>query len=96
MRRAQVLAILSAHSDELRKLGVGSISVFGSVARDEARDDSDVDVLVELNRPMGLFGFFDIRKYLEELLGRRVDLATPGALHPKLRDRILAEAVRAA
>ncbi len=94
-RRDEVLALLAAHKAELEELGVRSISIFGSVARDEAGPDSDVDVIVELSRPMG-FAFFEIERYLEELLGRKVDVATVNGLHPRLRDRILSEAIRAA
>lgn len=96
MRRDDALLLLTAHRDELRALRVKSLAVFGSVARDEARPDSDVDVLVELERPVGLFGFVEIQQYLERLLGRRVDLTTPDALKRQLRDRILSEAVYAA
>lgn len=95
MQRDEVLAIVRAHWDELQEMGVITLSLFGSVARDEAGPDSDVDILVEVRRPMG-FGFFRIQEYLEEILGRRVDLTTPNGLHPRLRDRILSEAIRAA
>jgi predicted nucleotidyltransferase len=96
MRRDEALAVLAAHRKELERLGVTSLAVFGSVARDEARPDSDVDILVELRRPMGLFGFLDIKDYLEQILGRKVDLVTRGALKRQLRERILAEAIDAA
>jgi predicted nucleotidyltransferase len=57
MKRQEVLGILHKHESELRKnFGVQSLSLFGSVARDEARPDSDVDLLVEFNRPVGLSG----------------------------------------
>ena len=69
---------------------------FGSFARDEARDDSDVDVLVEFARPVGLLQFVRVRRFLEGLLGRRVDLATVASLKERIRERVLAEAVRAA
>ncbi len=96
MRRDEVLALIAAHKDELLALGVASLSLFGSVARDEARPDSDVDVLVELAYPMGAFKYFDIQYYLEDLLGRKVDLLTLEGLHPRMRDRVLKEAIRAA
>lgn len=96
MRRDEVLAILSAHRAELHALGVKSLSVFGSVARDEAGPESDVDLLVEFDRPVGYFHLFDVQDYLEKLLGRRVDLVTPDALRRQLRGRILREAIRAA
>ncbi|MBI4339909.1 MAG: nucleotidyltransferase family protein [Chloroflexi bacterium] len=95
MELDQVKAILAAHQAELRALGVKSLSVFGSVARGEARPDSDVDLLVEFDRPTGLFKFVEVKEYLESILGRHVDLGTQQSLRPQLREKILAEAVRA-
>jgi predicted nucleotidyltransferase len=97
MRRDEALAILGAHSEELKeRFSVRSLSLFGSVARDQAREDSDIDVLVEFVRPVSLFDFVLLRERLSEILGRPVDLSEPDALHRRLRDRILAEAIRAA
>ena len=73
-----------------------SLDLFGSVARNEARADSDVDLLVEFERPIGLFHFFRVQRRLEELLGARVDLVMRDAVKPQLRERIFAEAIRAA
>jgi predicted nucleotidyltransferase len=90
------LVILSASMDELReKFGVESIAVFGSTARNEARSDSDVDVLVEFDpeAKVGLFKFIRLQWQLEELLENKVDLVTRGGLFPQLRDIILEEAV---
>ena len=58
--------------------------------------ESDVDLLVEFSVPVGLFEFVRLRRFLEEILGARVDLVTPGALKPQLRQAVLREAVRAA
>jgi hypothetical protein len=91
-----VLEALLAHGQELQLFGVSGISVFGSVARGEAGPDSDVDLLVEFERPVGLFRFIELQQRLEKLLGRRVDLVTRNALKPALREKILREAVRAA
>jgi len=97
MRRDDALKILGDHAEALRtKYGVQSLSIFGSVARDEARPDSDIDILVEFARPVGLFAFGRLQDELSELLGCAVDLATPRALHHRLRERILREAIRAA
>ena len=93
VRRDEVLAILAAHRRELEERGVASLKLFGSVARDEARPDSDVDLLVEFNRPVGLFAYIALERYLSEILGRPVELVTPGTIKPRLRDRILREAV---
>ena len=95
MRRDEAIATIRAHWTELQELGVLSLSIFGSVARDEAGPDSDVDILVEIRRPMG-FGFFRIQECLERILGRNVDLTTANGLHPRLRDQIIHEAIRAA
>ncbi len=76
--------------------GVRSLSLFGSVARDEAAEGSDVDLLVDFDRPVGLFHVFYVRERLSAILGCDVDLVTRGGLRPELREAILAEAVRAA
>jgi predicted nucleotidyltransferase len=94
MRRDEVLAILVAHRVELAERGVASLALFGSVARDEASPGSDVDLLVEFNRRVGLFAYAGLQRYLEELLARPVDLVTPETIKPRLRERILGEAVR--
>lgn len=73
-----------------------SLDLFGSVARDEASADSDVDLLVEFDRPIGLFHFFRVQQRLEEILGAPVDLVMRDAVKPQLRERIFAEAIRAA
>ena len=79
-------------------MGVERLSLFGSVARDQAGDDSDVDILVEFvpGTPIGIFEFLDVQEFLATLLGAKVDLATPASLHPRLREAILREAVLAA
>ena len=73
-----------------------SLALFGSVARDEATANSDVDLLVEFNRPVGYFGLFALQDYLEQLLGCPVDLGTPDSLKPYLRERIQGELLRVA
>lgn len=98
MRREQVLNVLTAHRERLQAFSVKSLAVFGSVVRDEAKEGSDVDVLVEFtpDRPVGLLRFISLKQYLEEILGCGVDLATPDALREGMRDRILREAIHAA
>jgi hypothetical protein len=96
MRREDVLQVLREHRPELDQFGVASLALFGSVARDEAQSDSDVDLLVEFDQPVGLFKFIGLQIYLQQLLGRRVDLVTPEALRAPMRERILGEALRAA
>ncbi len=96
MRRDEFLKILREHSAEVAKFGVKSLSVFGSVARDEARPDSDVDVLVEFDPPPTFQRYIDLKFYLEDLLGCRVDLGTPDTLKPRIRARVQAEALHVA
>lgn len=93
--RDDVLASIRQHLPELERFDVRSISVFGSVARDEASPDSDVDVLVEFGRPT-FDGYMGLKFFLEDLLGTRVDVATPDMLKPRIRDNVLREAVRVA
>ncbi|MFH0981418.1 MAG: nucleotidyltransferase family protein [Planctomycetota bacterium] len=96
MMRAQVLDILAAHRPQLGTLGVKSLALFGSVARDEATDASDVDLLVEFDRPVSLFEVLDVRFYLERLLGvREVDLVLRRAVLDELKEDIYGEAVDA-
>jgi predicted nucleotidyltransferase len=95
VRREEALRRLAEHRDEFVAMGADSLSLFGSVARDEAGPDSDVDILIEFSRPMGLFDLGRIQIRLEEILGQRVDLVMPEGLRPRLRARILAEAIRA-
>jgi predicted nucleotidyltransferase len=95
VRRDEALKILTDHREELQEFGVKRLAIFGSVARDEAGPESDVDVLVEFDKPVGIFEFLDLKTRLEELLGRPVDLATENGLKRQLRDRILEEAIPA-
>ncbi len=90
------IRILKKHEEELHAQGVKSLALFGSVARDEVQEDSDVDLLVEFNRPIGMFHFLRVRRYLSELLGKDVGLVTHHALREKMRDDILKEAIRVA
>lgn len=96
MTRDQVLRRLSDARPEIVSLGVRSLELFGSVARGEAGPNSDVDLLVEFDRPIGLFHFFRVQRRLEEILGCRVDLVMREAVKRQLRERIFSEAVRAA
>ena len=95
MKRDEVLRLLATHRKELLALGVQSLAVFGSVVHGEAGPDSDVDILVEFAKPVGFFAFLEVKEHLEGLLGCSVDLVTRKALHPRLRDEILNEAVYA-
>jgi predicted nucleotidyltransferase len=92
LTRDQVAERLGAHAQELRSLGVRSLDLFGSVARGDARPESDVDLLVEFKEVPGFVGYVRLRNRLEQILGRRVDLVMVSGLHPRLRERVLREA----
>ena len=94
MKRDEILAIVRAHQKSLQKLGVKSLSLFGSGARNQIQPDSDVDFLVEFDSPVGLFGLFQVQHYLEEILERSVDIGTLKALREHLRKPVLEEAIR--
>ncbi len=96
MERDRILAVLKSRKRRLKKFGIHSLSIFGSVARDQAHKNSDVDILVDFEKPIGLFEFARLKIYLEEILERPVDLVTPEALRQEMREEILQEAIRAA
>ena len=92
-----VLDTLRTHESELRRLGVSHAAVFGSVARGEARVDSDIDVLVELDRdrPLGIFEYARLKLYISEILNGAGHVVNRRTLKPLLRDRVLRDAVHA-
>lgn len=96
MRRERALRLLSEHRDEIHGFGVKSLAIFGSVARDEAGANSDVDLLVEFKEPVGFFRFLALQRYLAQLLGSSVDLVPRDAVKRRIRDQVLSEAVDAA
>ena len=94
MNRQTVLDIVSRHRAEMaRRFGVKSLALFGSMARDEAGSASDVDMLVEFHETPGLREYMGLKFWLEELLGRPVDLVMKGALKPWARSVVEAEAI---
>ena len=94
--RAEIERRLSDLAETLARLGVRSLSLFGSAARDALGATSDVDLLVELDGPARLDTYMELKFLLEDRLGRRVDLLTPRALHPRLAERIEGELRRVA
>jgi predicted nucleotidyltransferase len=96
MTREEVLTAIAANRSELQDMGVKSLSLFGSVARAQNVKDSDVDLLVELNREMGLFDFIRIQQRLEQVLGgAKVDLVLAEGLRREFQPHVLKELVRA-
>ncbi len=92
-----ILETLRTHEGELRRFGVSHAAVFGSIARGEARGDSDIDVLVELDqdRPMGIFEYARLKLYIDEILNGAADVVNRRTIKPLLRDSILRGAVHA-
>lgn len=88
------MALVQASRADLEGLGVKALELFGSVARDEATPESDVDFLVEFSIEPTLFDLFRVQHYLEDLLGRNVDLGTRSALKTHLREPVTKDAVR--
>ena len=91
--RDRVVEILRADAEALRALGVIRLSLFGSVARGEERPDSDVDVLVDAEEDVSLFGFSRLKRHRQDLLGRRVDLVEREAIRPACLPDILADEI---
>jgi predicted nucleotidyltransferase len=94
MQTDEVLAILRTHFPELRAMGIRGLALFGSVARNEAGPESDVDLLVDFEPPLGFDAYMDAKFRLEALLHRPVDLITSAGLRPELRSTIERECIR--
>ena len=90
-------SLIETHRHQILKLamqrGARRIRVFGSMARDQARPTSDVDFLIEMQTGKSAFALGGLLMDLQDLLGRHVDVVTPNALHPAIRDKVLKEAV---
>ena len=94
MNRDDVLHLLRAHRETLaERFGVRSLALFGSFARDQATDASDIDILVQFDGPATANVFFGTQFYIEDLLGRRVDLVTDKALRKEFRPSVEKDAV---
>lgn len=93
MKRAEALAILTGHREELAAFGLRRLALFGSVARDEAGPISDVDVLVEFEGRATLDRYAGLNDCLEYLLRRPVDLATPSMIRPFMREAVEEDAL---
>ncbi len=95
MTRDDLPSAIAATQDALRRLHVRELALFGSYVRGEEQPESDIDFLVELSENT-FDAYFEVKEFLENLFGKRVDLVMKSAIKPRLRDRILGEAVRAA
>lgn len=84
--------LLKSHQKQLSELGSRHLAIFGSTARNESTKTSDIDILVDFDTKKDLFGFVDLKFYLEDLLSCNVDLVSKQALHSALKKRILGEA----
>lgn len=95
---SEIKKIIQENKAEIKKFGVKELYIFGSVVRGESHKKSDVDIFVVLDKnvQVGLLKFISLNNFLSKLLGRKVDLATKDALHPRLKAQILKEAQRAA
>jgi predicted nucleotidyltransferase len=95
MERDAAIAKLREHEAELKQLGVQHLYLFGSTARGEARDDSDVDLFFDHEQDkLSLFGLMDVKERAAQLLGRKADIMTRDSLHRMLRKRIEAAALQ--
>ncbi|MYC13203.1 MAG: nucleotidyltransferase family protein [Gemmatimonadetes bacterium] len=94
MNRDEVLNVLRAHKPILlQRFGVRELALFGSFARDQATDTSDIDILVRFDAPLNWQRYFGAQGYLEDLLGRRVDLATDQDLRVEIRPYVEREVI---
>jgi predicted nucleotidyltransferase len=95
--RSHILALLQQHRQTVaQRFGVQEIALFGSAARDELRADSDVDVLVGFDGPASYDSYFGLKDYLEQVLGRQVDVVTQGGLKPRARRLVELDLIRVA
>jgi predicted nucleotidyltransferase len=94
MECAAAIATLKAHEAELKQLGVEHLYLFGSTARSEAREDSDVDLFFDYQKgKLGVFELMEVKERASSILGRKADIMTRDSLHRTLRPRIEAAAV---
>jgi predicted nucleotidyltransferase len=97
MNRQEAIDILVAHRDDLRARGVRRAALFGSVARGENRQDSDLDILIELDpgAEIGIFEYAGIRRYIAELFAGSVDVVDRMSLKPHVRPSAESDAIYA-
>lgn len=96
MDQKQVVKRIQANQARLSELGVASLSLFGSVARGDSTEDSDIDLLVGFDGRASFDRYMDLKLFLEDLLGRRVDLVTEQALRKEIRAQVEQDLLRVA
>lgn len=95
MNRATILQLLNRENAHLKeRFAARRLALFGSAARDELRTESDIDILVEFEGPATYDRYFDLKDYLEQLLGRRVDLVTEKGLKTRVRPYVERDLIR--
>ena len=95
MRREEAISRLQQHEADLKRLGVEHLYLFGSTARGEATEDSDIDLFFDYQKgKLGLFELMDVKEYAAGILGGKTDIMTRDSLHKMLRQKIEASAVR--
>jgi predicted nucleotidyltransferase len=95
MKREDAISRLQQHEADLKRLGVERLYLFGSTARGEAGDESDVDLFFDYQKgKLGLFELMDVKEYATTILGRKTDIMTRDSLHRILRPQIEASAIR--
>jgi len=93
MRREDAIKLLTGHRQKIAQCGARSLSIFGSVARDESQPGSDVDILVEFEGRATFDRYMELKFFLEDLLGCKVDLVTNRAIKPRMRPHVEKEAI---
>jgi len=94
MKRDEAISRLKQHEADLKRLGVEHLYMFGSTARGEAKDDSDVDLFFDHEKgKLGLYELMDVKERAASILGHKTDIMTRNSLHPRLRARIEKSAV---
>ncbi|ELS00047.1 nucleotidyltransferase family protein [Gloeocapsa sp. PCC 73106] len=96
MYKEEILAKLRQEQSTIKSFGVKSLAIFGSVARDEAKPESDLDLLVEFEGKVTFDRYMDLKFYLEDYLGMKVDLVSQKMLKPQIRVSVLKEAINVA
>lgn len=96
MIKEKVLSLLKEHLKEIKGFKIQKISIFGSVARNQDSPQSDIDILVKFEEPTSFDQYMDLKFFLEDLLGRRVDLVTEDAIRIELKHFIEKDLIRVA